>query len=101
MLFILEPSDQATAAIGKRVTMVDYPDGRLAIRYKGVDVANRTFDKVRQVEQGAIIENNGSAPRLPSSARSSFAVSRSGVARKHRAGAIPGSSRSAEPFYKS
>jgi hypothetical protein len=31
----------------KRVTVVDYPDGRLAIRYKGVELAYRTFDKLR------------------------------------------------------
>jgi hypothetical protein len=30
-VFILEPSEQAKAAIGKRLTVVDYPDGRLAI----------------------------------------------------------------------
>jgi hypothetical protein len=29
VIFILEPSEQANAAIGKRVTVVDYPDGRL------------------------------------------------------------------------
>jgi hypothetical protein len=57
VLFILEPSGQATAAIGKRVTVIDYPDGRLAIRYKGVDLAYRTFDKLRQVDQGAIADN--------------------------------------------
>ena len=57
ILFILEPTDQAKAAIGKRVTVVDYPDGRLAIRYQGVELAYRTFDKVQQVDQGAIVEN--------------------------------------------
>src|SRR5271167_3631628 len=57
VLFILEPSEQAKAAIGKRVTVVDYPDGRLAIRYKGVELAYRTFDKIQQVDQAAIIEN--------------------------------------------
>jgi hypothetical protein len=31
VIFILEPSDQAKAAIGKRVTVVDYPNGRLSI----------------------------------------------------------------------
>src|SRR5207245_4125619 len=36
VLFILEPSDQARAAIGKRVTVVDYPDGRLSIRHKSL-----------------------------------------------------------------
>ena len=57
ILFILEPSEQAKAAIGKRVTVVDYPDGRLAIRYRGVELAYRTFDKIRQVSQAAIVEN--------------------------------------------
>jgi hypothetical protein len=57
ILFILEPTDQAKAAIGKRVTVVDYPDGRLAIRYRGVELAYRTFDKIQQVDQGAIVEN--------------------------------------------
>ena len=46
VLFILEPSETAQAAIGKRVTVVDYPDGRIAIRYKGEDLAYRTFDKI-------------------------------------------------------
>ena len=57
VLFILEPSDQAKAAIGKRVTVIDYPAGRLAIRYKGIELAYRTFDKIQQVDQGAIVEN--------------------------------------------
>jgi len=57
VIFILEPSEPAKAAIGKRVTVVDYPDGRLSIRYKGVELAYRTFDKLRQVPQAAIIEN--------------------------------------------
>jgi hypothetical protein len=57
VMFILEPSEHAKAAIGKRVTVVDYPDGRLAIRYRGVELAYRTFDKIRQVSQAAIVEN--------------------------------------------
>jgi transposase len=57
VVFILEPSEPAKAAIGKRVTVVDYPDGRLAIRYRGVALAYRTFDKLRQVDQGAIADN--------------------------------------------
>ena len=35
VLFILEPSEQAKAAIGKYVTVFDYPDGRLAIPHNG------------------------------------------------------------------
>src|SRR6516225_6917313 len=54
VIFIVEPSEPATAAIGKYVTVFDYPDGRLSIRHNGVELAYRTFDKVRQVDQGAI-----------------------------------------------
>ncbi|MBV8505355.1 MAG: ISNCY family transposase [Alphaproteobacteria bacterium] len=57
VMFILQPSEQAKAAIGKRVTVFDYPDGRLSIRRNGVELAYRTFDKMRQVEQGAIVDN--------------------------------------------
>ena len=48
---------QVKAAVGKRVTVIDYPDGRLAIRYRGIELAYRTFDKIQQVDQGAIVEN--------------------------------------------
>src|ERR1700737_3145223 len=57
VLFILEPSELAKAAIGKRVTVVDYPDGRLSIRYRGVELAYRTFDKLRQGDQGSLPGN--------------------------------------------
>jgi hypothetical protein len=57
VIFIVEPSERAKAAIGKYVTVFDYPDGRLAIRHNGVELAYRTFDKVRQADQGAIADN--------------------------------------------
>ena len=57
VLFIVEPSEPAQAAVGKYVTVFDYPDGRLSIRHDGVELAFRTFDKVRQVDQGAIADN--------------------------------------------
>ncbi len=65
VIFILEPSEQAKpapgreqeAAIGKRVTVIDYPDGRLSIGHNGIELAYRTFDKLRQVDQGAVADN--------------------------------------------
>jgi hypothetical protein len=35
----------------------DYPDGRLLIRWKGVELPYRVFDKMRFVDQGAITDN--------------------------------------------
>jgi hypothetical protein len=64
VIFILEPTDQANAAIGKRVTVIDYPDGRLSIRHNGIELAYRTFDKLRQVDQGAVADNKRLGPIL-------------------------------------
>jgi hypothetical protein len=64
VLFILEPTGIARSLARKRVTVVDYPDGRLAIRYHGVDLPYRTFDKRPQVNQAAIVENKRLGPIL-------------------------------------
>jgi len=57
VIFILEPSQAAKAAIGKYVTVFDYPDGRLSIRHNGVELAYRSFDKIRHVDESAIADN--------------------------------------------
>jgi hypothetical protein len=58
VLFLLEPTPISSTLRHKRVTVADYPDGRLKISYNGVDLAyRRLFDKVRQVDQGAITDS--------------------------------------------
>jgi len=57
VLFLLEPSEITRELRRKRVTVVDYPDGRLAIRYRGLDLPYTTFDKLRQVSQATVVEN--------------------------------------------
>jgi hypothetical protein len=57
VMFILEPNDIARGLSRKRVTVCDYPEGRLAITYQGVELAYRIFDKLQQVSQAAIVEN--------------------------------------------
>ncbi len=64
VLFILEPTGITRSLARKRVTVIDYPDGRLAIRYHGVDLPYRTFDKRPQVNQAAIVENKRLGPIL-------------------------------------
>ena len=64
VLFILDPTEEAQDAIGKRVTIIDYPDGRLVVRHKGADLPYRTFDKIRHVKQAAVIENKRLGPLL-------------------------------------
>lgn len=64
VLFILDPTEAAQAAIGKRVTVADYPDGRLVISYQGCPLSYRTFDKIRKVNQAAVVENKRLGPLL-------------------------------------
>jgi hypothetical protein len=64
VIFILEPNDLTRGLAKNRVTVVDHPDGRLAIRHKGVDLPYRTFDRLQQVDQAAIVENKHLGPVL-------------------------------------
>ena len=57
MLLMLEPNEVTRPLARQRVTIVDYPDGRIAIRHKGRDLPFRTFDKLQKVNQAAIVEN--------------------------------------------
>jgi hypothetical protein len=71
-MFILEPGEQAKAAIGKRVVIVDYPDGSALDPLPRRRTVYRTFNKIRQVSQARSSRTNSSAPRSPSSATGGF-----------------------------
>jgi hypothetical protein len=64
VMFILESNEVTRPLARRRVTVIDYPDGRLAIRHNGVDLPYRTFDKRPQVNQAAIVENKRLGPVL-------------------------------------
>ncbi len=57
VLFLLEPNEITRELRCRRVTVVDYRDGRLAICYRGLDLPYTTFDKLGQVSQASIVEN--------------------------------------------
>lgn len=57
VLFILEPSEISNALARKRVTVCEYPDGRVEIQHEGHVLPYRVFDKVRRVNQAAIVDN--------------------------------------------
>ena len=56
-LFILEPTAVSRPLAGKRVDVCEYPDGCLEIRHGENVLPYRVFDKIRQVNQAAIVEN--------------------------------------------
>jgi Winged helix-turn helix len=64
VLFLLEANAITRPLARKRVTVLDYPDGRLAIRHNGIDLPYRTFDRLQKVDQAAIVENKRLGPVL-------------------------------------
>jgi transposase len=57
VLFLLEPTELARGLARKRVTVHEFPDGRLAIRHRGTDLPYRVFDKLRRVDQAAVVDS--------------------------------------------
>jgi hypothetical protein len=57
VLFMLEPNEVSRGLARKRVTVSDHPDGRLVISHNGLPLPYKIFDTVRQVTQGAIVDN--------------------------------------------
>ena len=57
MMLLLDPAPFARGLAGKKVEVVNYPDGRFAVRYEGVALPFRVFDKIQTVAPGAIVQN--------------------------------------------
>jgi hypothetical protein len=57
MMLLLDPTPLARSLVRKKVQVVNYPDGRFAIRAHGIDLPFRVFDKIRTIEPGTIVEN--------------------------------------------
>jgi hypothetical protein len=57
MMLILEPTPVTRALASKMVEVVNYPDGRFAVRHRGADLPFRVFDKIQTVEPGTIVDN--------------------------------------------
>ena len=57
MKLTLEPNEITKTLPGKQVEILDFPDGRLQIRAKGVPLAYTVFDKLQRVTHAAIVDN--------------------------------------------
>jgi hypothetical protein len=57
MMLLLDPTPLARGLVGKKVEVVNYPDGRFAIQSNGTALDFRVFDKIQTVQPGAIVDN--------------------------------------------
>lgn len=57
MMLLLDPTPLARSLARKQVEVVNYPDGRFAIRFEGASLPFQVFDKIQTVQPGTIVEN--------------------------------------------
>jgi hypothetical protein len=78
MMLMLDPTPLARGLPGKKVEVVNYPDGRFAIRFDGTTLPFQVFDKIRTVRPGAIVENKrlGAVLALVKEQQAAFALHR-------------------------
>ena len=56
MMLLLDPTPRARALARKQVEVVNYPDGRFAVRHEGSELGFRVFDKIATVMPGTVVE---------------------------------------------
>jgi hypothetical protein len=57
MMLLLDPTPRARGLARQQVEVVNYPDGRFAVRHGGEALPFRVFDKIATVAPGAVVEN--------------------------------------------
>ena len=57
MMLLLDPTPLARGLAGKKVEVVNYPDGRFAVQFHGTALGFKVFDKIPTVQPGAIVDN--------------------------------------------
>lgn len=56
-LYLLANTRDTRALIGQYVEMYEYPDGRIEVRANGTALPYRIYDRLPEVDQGAIVDN--------------------------------------------
>ncbi|KAJ9430267.1 Transposase [Candidatus Pantoea symbiotica] len=57
MLLLLEDNDDSRRAMGKYLDAWQYPDGRVELRSHGTVLPYSAYDRLSEVDQGAIVDN--------------------------------------------
>ncbi len=57
VLYLIEDSEISRKAIGKYIEVWHYPDGRKELRLNGVVLPYSTYDRLQEIDLGAIVDN--------------------------------------------
>ena len=56
-LYMLEDNDKSRQVMGKYIEIYHYPDGKIELRANGTALPCSAYDRLAEVDQGAIVEN--------------------------------------------
>lgn len=57
VLYLIEDNELSRRAIGKYIEVWHYPDGRKELRLNGAVLPYSTYDRLSEIDQGAIVDN--------------------------------------------
>lgn len=57
VLYLIEDSELSRRAIGKYIEVWHYPDGHKELRLNGAVLPYSTYDRLQEIDQGAIVDN--------------------------------------------
>ncbi|MCM7512097.1 ISNCY family transposase [Enterobacter hormaechei] len=57
VLYLIEDNELSRRSIGKYIEVWHYPDGRKELRLNGVVLPYSTYDRLQEIDQGAIVDN--------------------------------------------
>jgi len=57
ILYLIEDNEQSRKAIGKYIDVWHYPDGHKELRLNGIILPYSTYDRLSEIDQGAIVDN--------------------------------------------
>lgn len=57
VLYLIEDTELSRRAIGKYIEVWHYPDGRKELRLNGTALPYSTYDRLSEIDQGAIVDN--------------------------------------------
>jgi len=86
MMLLLDPTPLARDLAGKKVEVVNYPDGRFAVQFNGTALDFKLFDKIQTVQPARSSTTSGCRPCWSTSRRSRPPTRRIGSAGTWRGG---------------
>ena len=59
VIYLLDDTDANRRLVGRYIDVYEYPDGRIEVRADGVALPCTPYDRLSEIDQGAVVDHNG------------------------------------------